>query len=289
VKVPTVSVIIPFFNGGRFLDGLMATLAAQTYRDFEIIIVNDGSTEQASLNALQKLGSTARVIDQENRYLPGARNTGFREARAEFVLPLDQDDRLEPSFLAETLSVLREAPADVGFVYTYMRFAGAISGIYVSRFDPFTQLFMNYLPYCMLIRKSAWAAVHGYNEAMRDGSDDWDFSIRLAQAHYRGVEIAKPLFIYTVSPDGMLLSKSARMVGTIFRQLKKEHRSLYRLPVLIAQWWSTNRSLASALRAVAFLTLTTVLPEHWFNVLYFQLNILVRWWHVARGARSMGT
>jgi glycosyltransferase involved in cell wall biosynthesis len=283
---PAVSVIVPCHNGGRFLDGLIANLAAQTFRDFEIVVVNNGSTEPATLATLAALASTVRVIDQENRYLPGARNRGFQEARAEFVLPLDCDDRLEPSFIAETFSILGAAPDDAGFVYTHMRFAGSLIGVYASCFEFFDQLFMNHLPYCMLIRKSAWTAVRGYNENMQDGSEDWDFNIRLAEAGYRGIEIAKPLFIYAVRPDGMLLSKSARMQGTIWRQIRSGHDSLYRLSALVALWRLTNRRWSSAIRAAVLLSTARVLPESWFNVLYFQLIKLVRRWRMMRGRLS---
>ena len=91
MTTPRVSVIVPCHNGGRFLDGLLASLDSQTLRDFEIIIVDDGSTETATLDKLARLDPAIRVIHQENRYLPGARNRGFLR-RAPLVLPLDCDD-----------------------------------------------------------------------------------------------------------------------------------------------------------------------------------------------------
>ena len=102
MTAPAISVIVPCHNGGRFLDGLVANLRKQTFKDFEIVIVNNGSTEQDTLDTLKRLETQVRVIHQENRFLPGARNRGFKEARADVVLPLDCDDRLEPDFLAET-------------------------------------------------------------------------------------------------------------------------------------------------------------------------------------------
>jgi hypothetical protein len=142
---------------------------------------------------------------------------------------------------------------------------------------------MNNLPYCLLLRKSAWASVGGYDETMRDGSEDWEFNIRLVQANYSGIEIAQPLFIYSVRPEGMLLSKSARMQGTLWRQIRTRHASLYRLPALVARWRAANRSWLSAARAAALLTATKLLPESWFNALYFQLILLARRWRMMRG------
>lgn len=285
---PAVSIVVPCHNGGRFLDAMMASLAAQTFRDFEVVIVNDGSTEPETQRKLDDLRGSVNVVDQENRYLPGARNTGFRAARAEFVLPLDCDDTLDPAYLEETVSALRAAPPDVGFVFTHMRLVGGLGGVLHHRFDRFSQLFINHLPYCMLIRKSAWAAAHGYDETMRHGLEDWEFNIRLAAAGYRGIEIKKPLFIYTVRPDGMLLSKSARMQGTIWREIRDRHRDLYRLPSLVALWGASGRRVAPTLNAVALLGAASVLPSPWFDAAFFRLMMLVRSWRVRRGVIHSG-
>src|SRR5690349_20120509 len=90
---PAVSVVVPCYNGGRFIDGLLATLAAQTFRDFEIIIVDDGSNEETQ-RKLESLDPSITVIRQRNQGPGAARNTGLRQARGEFVLPLDCDDAL---------------------------------------------------------------------------------------------------------------------------------------------------------------------------------------------------
>ena len=284
MTTPAVSVIVPCHNDGRFLDGLIDNLAVQTFRDFEVIIVNDGSTDPETLRILDTLRARVRVIDQENRYLPGARNRGFKEAGTEFVLPLDCDDRIEPTFLAESLAVLRAAPADVGFAFTYMRLVGALNGIQLSRFDPFDQLFMNRLPYCLLLRKSAWAKIGGYDETMRDGGEDWEFNLRLARANYRGVAIAQPLFVYTVRADGMLLSKSARMQGAIWNQIRARNSDCYSLPELLRRWREGRRSWLSALRAAIMLVSIKLLPERWFSALYFALMMQARKWRSARAA-----
>jgi glycosyltransferase involved in cell wall biosynthesis len=285
VSEPGVSVIVPCYNGGRFLDGLCASLAAQTFRDFETIIVDDGSTEEATLKKLASLEPGIHVVLQRNRRLPGARNAGFGKARGEFVLPLDQDDRLAPSFLAETVTALRHAPREVGFAFAHVRLDGDMDGVMPRHFNQFDQLFLNRLPYCMLIRRSAWQAAGGYDEAMRDGTEDWEFNIRLMQAGFRGVEIAKPLFIYRVSGDGMLMSHSARRHGTIWRYIRTKHRDLYRPSALIAAW-RANRARpgeVAPLKAVGLLFLAKLLPESWFNRLFHRLLVVTRARRVGRG------
>jgi glycosyltransferase involved in cell wall biosynthesis len=290
VTVPHVSVIVPCHNGGRFLDGLLASLAAQTFRDFEVIIVDNGSTEQATLDKLDRLDPAVRVVHQENRFLPGARNRGFEEARAKFVLPLDCDDTLEPAFLAEAVPVLESAPADVGFVFTHARLIGALEGTLQRHLNRFDQLFLNDLPYCMLIRRSAWRSVGGYDETMRDGTEDWEFNIRLLRAGFRGIELAKPLFVYRVRADGMWMSQAARMHGTIWRRIRSRHADLYRFAALVALWRASRAAMpkVTALMAVGLLGSARLLPESWFNALFYRLVVETRARRVRRGDLRVG-
>jgi glycosyltransferase involved in cell wall biosynthesis len=285
MSAPAVSVIVPCHNGGRFLDGLLASLAAQTFRDFEIVIVDNGSTEPATQQKLAALESVVRVIHQENRYLPGARNTGFREARAEFILPLDCDDTLDPSFLAQAYALLRDAPPDVGFVFPHIRLTGWLEGVLPRHFNHFDQLFLNQLPYCMLIRKSAWQKVDGYDEAMRNGTEDWEFNVRLSRAGYRGIEIPRALFNYCVRPDGMLISHSSRLHGTIWRHIRTKHAATYRPATLFSIWRSTRdggRRISLA-TAAALLLSAKLLPEALFNSIFHRLHSMARARRIKRG------
>jgi glycosyltransferase involved in cell wall biosynthesis len=278
VSDPAVSVIVPCYNGGRFLDDLCDSLAAQTFRDFETIIVDDGSTEEMTLRKLASLDPAIRVVPQQNRRLPGARNAGFAEARGEFVLPLDCDDRLAPSFLTETVAALRGAAPDIGFAFAHVRLAGDMDGVMPRHFNRFDQLFLNRLPYCMLLRRAAWQAAGGYDEGMRDGMEDWEFNIRLLQAGFGGAEIAKPLLIYRVSGEGMLMSRSARRHGTIWRYIRTKHRDLYRPSALLAAW-RANRAAPgeiATLKAIGLLGLAKLLPEAWFNLLFYRLLTMNR-------------
>jgi glycosyltransferase involved in cell wall biosynthesis len=288
--MPRVSVIVPCHNGGRFLDGLLASLDAQTFRDFETVIVDDGSTEVATREKLRVLDPAIRVVHQENRYLPGARNRGFLEARAALVLPLDCDDTLEPSYLAETVPILENAPPDVGFVFTHVRLTDTLAGVLPRHLNRFDQLFLNLLPYCMLIRRSAWQAVGGYDETMRGGMEDWEFNIRLSRSGLRGIEVATPLFVYSVRPDGMLLSSTTRMHGTNWRRIRTRHADLYRIAPLVRLWHATRAtpSAVSAGAAAGLLLSARLLPETWFNNLFFWLLVKTRARRIVRGELQAG-
>ena len=121
----TVDIIIPAFNAARFLPFSLESVVSQTFDDWRILLVDDGSTDntaEAVAPFRDRLGSKIRYIKQENRGLPAARNTAIRASTAEFLALLDADDVWLPCRLSESLKILVERP-QVGLVY------GLITGI----------------------------------------------------------------------------------------------------------------------------------------------------------------
>jgi len=280
--MPSISVVVPCYNGGKFLDQLTASLARQTFRDFEIVVVNDGSTDPATQGKLAALDPAIRVIHQENRGLSAARNAGFSASRADLVMVLDCDDQLEPTYLEETLKALQAAPPEAGFVFTHVRVVGAGQGIEKRYFNAFDVLFKNVIGYTMLIRKTAWLKAGRYDETMRDGYEDWEFNLRLIYSGFLGIEIAKPLFLYTASTQGMLIGHSSRMHAALWRRIRKKHRDLYRVSNIVRLYWKnrTTRTEISVLRPLMALAMTSVLPDSWYNE-------IIRWVRSNRMSRYM--
>jgi glycosyltransferase involved in cell wall biosynthesis len=237
---PTVSVVLPCYNAHEHLGQAIDSMRAQTFRDFEIIVVDDGSTDPETRAFLDGLDGDVRVVRQENRGLPGARNAGFREARGSYVLPLDCDDWLEPTFLEKTLAALGNAP-DATFAFTHIALEGEATGVLDKNFNFFEQLFLNQLPYCLLIPKAVWHEAGGYDETMRHGYEDWEFNIRLGGRGIRGVVLPEPLFHYRVSGSGMLKSVSSDRHGQLWREIQQRNAALYRLPALVRSWWRWRR------------------------------------------------
>ena len=267
MNTPLVSIVVPCWNAGAFMDGLCECLDAQTFRDFETIIVDDGSTDPATLDRLNKLSSSISVVRQENRGLSGARNSGFREAKGEFVLPLDCDDRIESDFLLRGVERLRANP-DLDFVFSHMRLVGARVGILERRFNRFDQLFLNQLAYALLMRKQAWTRVGGYDETMRDGYEDWDFNLRLIISGSNGALLPNAHLIYRVAEGGMLLSKSARKHGELWARIRCKHPEAYGLRHLISLSKAEGPGKVSLLAAAALLTAATLLPPEVLGRLY---------------------
>ncbi len=266
MQTPAVSIIVPCFNGGRFIDQLLNSLARQTFRDFEIIIVDDGSDDPATRQKLASLDPSIRVVHQDNRGLPGARNSGIRVARANLVLPLDCDDMIEPPFLAEAVALMNAAPADVAAVFCHMRLT--VTGAAVSRnFNRFDLLFTNTMPSGLLLRKAIWEAVGGYDESMRDGYEDWEFHLRLAHHGYRAIELPKPYYVYCITLDGMLLNRCSRLHGQLWRSIRRKHADLYGLPAVLRMWWKSRDGTGriSLGRGLGAYALAKVLPDIWYS------------------------
>jgi glycosyltransferase involved in cell wall biosynthesis len=102
--MPKISVIIPCFNQGPYLDEAVDSVLAQTFQDFEILVVDDGSTDAETIKILRDFARPkTRIIRTENQGLSAARNNGIREAMGEYILPLDADDKIGPGYLEDAV------------------------------------------------------------------------------------------------------------------------------------------------------------------------------------------
>ncbi len=104
-----VSVVIPNFNHARYIGDAIRSVLAQEYPHFEIIVVDDGSTDDRRAVVVE-FGNLVQYIWQENQGLSAARNTGIRAARGSFVGVLDADDLYEPNFMGVLVALLKERP-----------------------------------------------------------------------------------------------------------------------------------------------------------------------------------
>jgi glycosyltransferase involved in cell wall biosynthesis len=268
-----VSVVIPCFNGGAFLEGALASLRAQTYRDFEIIVVDDGSDDAETLRVLDGLGPEARLVRQDNLGLPAARNAGIAAAAGVLVLPLDCDDGIEPEFLERTVAAL-DADPDAGFAFSHLRLIGERQGVLAKDYNFFTQLFLNQLPYCLLMHKQTWDRLGGYDETMRRGYEDWEFNIRAGANGLFGICVPEALFRYRVSDAGMLKSISNRLHAELWRDIQGRNPGLYRPRALIACWrqWRHRPMAYPAWLLAGLWAAHRVLPGIAFNRIYAALS-----------------
>lgn len=269
----SISVVLPCYNAHRHLAQTLDSLRAQTFRNFEMIIVDDGSTDPETIAFLADLDDDIRQLRQDNRGLPSARNAGFRAARGEFVLPLDCDDWLDPTALEMLLCAVKDGESSV-FAFAQMQMEGDCKGVLFKNYNYFEQLFLNQLPYCILLRKSDWEAIGGYDESMRRGYEDWEFNIRLGAAGVHGVGLAGPLFHYRISQGGMLLSVSGRAHADLWQYIRIKHEGIYRLSSLVGYWrhWRQLPSTYPLLAFFPWLLIAILLPNSIFSKAFGMLR-----------------
>jgi len=283
--VPRVSVVVPCFNAHRYLAETLASVRAQTFADVEIVLVDDGSNDPATLGFLADLPSDIIFVRKPNGGLSSARNAGFAKASGVYVLPLDADDRIAPDMLARCIAILDADPA-VDFVYTQIDVFGDERGVVRKTWNRFEQLATNQLPYCMLMRKSAWAQIGGYDETMLEGYEDWEFNLRLSKAGLIGAAVAAPLFHYRRLATGMLRSVSQQRHARIWRQMRRKHSDLYAFSGLWRLWRQWRREPSTHPLALVWLlqAATLVLPDRLFSRFFLALH---RIGHSARNFDSV--
>ena len=121
---PKVSVIIPCYNQGFFLQEAVESVLEQTYQDFEIIIINDGSTDAATVALLKNYKQPrTTVIHTNNQGLASARNNGINIAKGKYILPLDADDKIGKNYLQKAIEKL-EMNDNLGIFYCEAEFFG---------------------------------------------------------------------------------------------------------------------------------------------------------------------
>lgn len=203
--VPRISIITPCYNQGEYLLEAVHSLAGIDPGLYELIIVNDGSTDVRTIEILKKLQSSGyKIIFQENKGLGGARNTAVRLAKGEFILPLDSDNKIRKEYLVKGAAIM-DAHPNVGVVYGNAEYFGSKTGIWSpGPFNLQKLMLANYIDACALIRKSILDEVGGYDEKMEFmGWEDWDLWLRICFKGYDLYYLNEVLFDYRFLENSM--------------------------------------------------------------------------------------
>ncbi len=224
---PDTTIVIPCFNQGEYLDEAIMSVFEQTDGSFEIVVVDDGSTDSITLEVLDALDwPRTRVVRQENRGLPAARNAGIEAGRGRFVVPLDADDALESDYLTVLKNELVARP-DAAYAHCDGRYFGDIDAYWITRpFNPYQLLLSNSVLGCVILRRDAWEDVGGYDESMIEGNEDWDLWLRLVQAGWGQIKMRQPLFRYRRTGISMSIGTLARLEDARI-ELARRHPGLY--------------------------------------------------------------
>lgn len=234
---PEISVVVPSYNKPNYLAECLGSIQSQTFSNWECIVVSDGSPRVEEIRAAVAAMRDPRfrlVEHKENRGLAAARNTGIREARADFVLFVDEDDWIRAECLARLLSEIRKTGADI--VCPQGRFFGA-SDRRRRCHSPSVEEILVYQPLLVpgsLIRKKVFAVVGMYDEhpIIKLGREDHEWWIRTVRSGTSIHVCDAELYFIRRSETNVAVHESLDFSAnehsrSIYRYILDKHRDLY--------------------------------------------------------------
>lgn len=246
-RIPTVSVVIPMFNRAHTIRRALDSVLAQTYQDFEVIVVDDASTDESA-------GVVTAVADERvvlvshgvNKGEAGARNTGVRKGRARYVAFLDSDDEWLPTKLQRQLDFLRQNPRCQGACSEFYRVRSDLPPSRATRRERFPhpqswhkQLLLSCglgMGTTFLCERSLFDEVGEYDTSLPRYTD-WDWMLRFVKGHELGI-IYEPLALVHYDPSG----SSKVVTAATYRFIEKHSEDfarlapLYRREALAMRW-----------------------------------------------------
>ncbi len=229
METPAVSVVVPAYRVTKYIADALDSIFRQTFTDYEVIVVNDGCPDTTALErVLTPYRDRIRYIQQENRGLAGARNTGIRNSTAPLVVLLDADDILEPDYLEKMVAAMR-ADVSLDVMYCDALFFGEpkTEGRRFTKFCPSDGpvTFLSLLTQrcnvlvATTIRRETAARVGWFDESLRS-AEDFDLWLRIAKAGGRIEYLHEPLVRIRKHPES-LSSDSVWMWGVGLKVLRK--------------------------------------------------------------------
>ena len=253
MTAPTVSVVIPAYNHAAYLEQTISSALAQTWPDFEVIVVDDGSVDDTP-GVAKRFADSINFIRQANRGMAGTRNAGVRTARGQFISFLDDDDLWKPNYLATVIPEFLEDP-DLAACYTGVQMIdseGHLLPQTSTRVVAPERLYDTLIdggffpPATVTVRKSVLDEVGPFDETLQ-GFADWDMWLRFSSLYkFRGV--AEVLVLYRIHAGGL----SSNIDHMFADNLKAAHKHFGPAEGTVEQWpIQRRRAYASAYLSAA--------------------------------------
>jgi len=227
---PLISVITPCYNQGAYLTDCLDCLLAQSYPLWECLVMDDGSSDnsQEIARAYAQKDPRIRWEQQPNQGPSAARNNAVALTHGEYILPLDADDIIDPTYIEETLHAFQIHP-DVKLVYTRCAMFGAREGEMHLRPYIYTELMRgNIISNTSLYRRSDFLASGGYDVNMRAGWEDWEFYLSLLGPEDTVYQVDEILYFYRQKPGSRDRTISPEQAKELRRYIYQKHHEDYR-------------------------------------------------------------
>jgi glycosyltransferase involved in cell wall biosynthesis len=269
--MPRVAVVVPCYNDGATLPETLESLLSQ--EPHELIVVDDGSTGQATLRVLAELESDGvRMIHQGNSGLSAARMAGVAASSAPYVLPLDADDTLAPGAVAALADAL-DVDSGAAMAWGDVEIWGELElPVQIGRhLDPWLISYLNTLPVASLVRREALLEVGGWQ--LRHGYEDWDLWMSFAEKGWTGVYTPHPTLRYR-RREGRMLGDCVPRHNELVAELRSRH------PDLVANRRASWAQSRAPLRTRLVFPLVEALPlsdfekSRWFQFANHPVQVL---------------
>ncbi|MDZ4720528.1 MAG: glycosyltransferase [Roseiflexaceae bacterium] len=225
-----LSVVIPFYNLGAYVEETVASVLASTYRPLEIVIVDDGSTDSASTAVLAQLTTRhteIRVVRVPNGGLARARNLGADAARGEFLAFLDADDTIEPDYYARSIDVLHRYD-NVAFVYSWVRWFESADHIWPTWNAEFPYLLgHNMLAAFVVMPRARFLQAARNKPELAYSLEDFEAWITLVEAGGVGVSLPHPLVNYRIRKGSMFRGSQRDQQLYLYELISELHPQAY--------------------------------------------------------------
>jgi glycosyltransferase involved in cell wall biosynthesis len=202
---------------------------AQTFADYEVLLVDDGSTDQATIDILDRLSPNPRlrILRIPNQGVARARNYGIELSNGLYILPLDADDRILPDYLGYAVRILDQQP-EVGFVGCHYRTFGEREAEYTPKAYQLPDILVeNTIPICSLFRRECWHLTGGYCPEL-NGMEDWDLWIGILGHGYISAIVPKILFEYRIRQHSNIAQiREPEVYQQRLQLLYQRHKRLY--------------------------------------------------------------
>jgi glycosyltransferase involved in cell wall biosynthesis len=223
---PLVSFIIPYYNSGATIQETIDSIFNQSYSNFDVWLINDGSTDQLSIDKLKEFKGNARIhlLHQENAGPSVARNLAINLSNAAFIVPLDADDKIAVNTINDCLNLMNTDP-DIGVTYGNLQFFGNENGIKTQDlFSIEQQLLWNQIAVCCVIRKDVFEEVGLYDEYLSKlGLEDWEFWMRIGISNWKFKKIEAVHFYIRVVSSSRTFEVANKNINLIKDYVYQKH------------------------------------------------------------------
>ena len=241
--MPKVSVIIPTYNYGQYIARAIDSVLNQTYQDFELIVVDDGSTDNTEEIIRTKQNDKIRYFYQENKGAPSARNKGIEESKGKYTAFLDADDEWFPSKLEKQIEKFQKASARVGLVYSGLIYIWKENEDKAIKIVPTLRgnIFVSFLKVTVLgsptplIKKNCFQKAGLFDERL-PSCQDWDMWLRISK--YYEVDYVPEILAKHYIHKNQITEKFENKIHGREIMIEKYHDYLLKYPLILSRHFS---------------------------------------------------